>query len=294
MLILKPKVHSTVWGGDYLKKIYPEYDNIGHLYSCVPYGEFDSEIIHPEGEAGKTLSSFLDNNPVYRKCFPYAIAIVTPRLDLSIQVHPPRGANGAKNESWVFLNPPDQGSIYGGCTVEKKQEITDAVKSESLMKYVDTVSIKKRDYAYIEGGTLHAMTAGSVVYEIEEIEGITCRLFDYGRRDSEGNLRPLQIDQGLEYLIPHQRVRVQEYDKEKIYVEDRYTVQCLERVESFVNTKSIPVCVTVLGAVDIDGIKINYGTSVILFPQESLHPGGCDCIVAEANLGQVVFRVEKE
>ena len=284
MLILKPKVHSTIWGGNALKEFYPENNNIGHLYSCVPYGEFDNEIIYPKAEEGKTLGAYLKSNPQYKNCFPYAVAIVTPQLDLSIQVHPPRGIEGDKNESWIFLTPPTQGTIYSGCNTQNKQELSDAIESETLMRYVNKVSINKGDYTYIQGGTLHAMTAGSIVYEIEEIGGITCRLYDYGRRDADGKLRPLQIQQGLEYLQPQQTVCVQENCVGKTHVEDRYTVQYLDCVEVFENHRTIPVCVTVLGVAFVNGIQLNYGTSVVVFPQELLELGGCACVIACANI----------
>lgn len=284
MLILKPKIHSTIWGGNTLQEFYPAYHNIGHLYSCVPYGEFDSEIIYPDIVAGKTLGAYLQSNPRYQNCFPYAVAIVTPQSDLSIQVHPPHGEEGAKNESWIFLSPPDKGMIFGGCNIWNKQKLSNAIESETLMQYVDTVPIQKGDYIYIRGGTLHAMTAGSIVYEIEEVGGITCRLYDYGRRDSEGNLRPLQIRQGLACLNPKQRIYVQEYESGKCYEEELYTVQYLDCVEVFDNKKTIPVCVTVLGKVQIQSIWLRYGMSVIVFPQERLEMGGCACIVACASL----------
>lgn len=284
MLILKPKVHATIWGGDSLKDIYPQYENIGHLYSCVPYGEFDSEIIYPKSEKSKTLGEFIKNNPIYMNSFPFAVAIVTPQLDLSIQVHPPRGEKGEKNESWIFLNSPTDGKIYGGCKAKNKQEIIDAIEDGSLMSYVEEISIKKGDYTYIQGGTLHAMTSGSIVYEIEEAGGITCRLYDYNRRDKDGSLRPLQIEQGIKYLNVDNRICVKSIKSEKVQKEEKYTVQYLNRGGTYVNCTNIPACITVLGQAKLQDISIDYGTSVIAFPNEKLELGECACVIAQATV----------
>jgi len=47
MHILKPVSHETIWGGTKLVPFAPEnHDKLGHLYSLVSNGEFESEIIN--------------------------------------------------------------------------------------------------------------------------------------------------------------------------------------------------------------------------------------------------------
>jgi len=282
MLILKPNVHCTIWGGETLKHIYPCDGAIGHLYSCVPGGEFDSEIIYPESKVGQTLGGFLRENPIYRNAFPYVIAIVTPGSDLSIQVHPPRGLPHQKNESWVFLNAPKMGTIYGGCLAVDTQTIKNAIENGTLMEYVEQVAVADWDYVYVEGGTLHAMTAGCVVYEIEESGGATCRLFDYRRRQPDGSFRPLQIDEGIRCLRVENRVAIQPFRGGDTIVEKKYALSYHACCGVYSNVHSVPVCITVLGDLMIHDTPMSYGMSLILFPGEQVDLANNDCFVARA------------
>ena len=282
MLILKPEVHHTIWGGDALKEMYPKEEKIGHLYSCVPCGEFDSKIIFPLEMEGKTLSSFLEENPCYKDFFTYVVAIVTPKLDLSIQVHPSHGEKNAKNESWIFLSPPSQGFIYGGCNVSNKEKISKSIAEGTIMELVKKIPINQGDYVFVEGGTLHALTAGSIVYEIEELGGTTCRIYDYCRIDSNGVPRPLQVEEGIRYLDTEKIVHVEKVADNEFKKEKKYISQYYSTGGTYYNSSASPICLTVLGEVSIEGINLKYGTSLILFANEHIDTQDCAFVVVQA------------
>ena len=57
---------------------------------------------------------------------------------------------------------------------------------------------QKGDVFFIESGTVHAIGAGIMICEIQQNSNTTYRVYDYGRRDKDGNTRPLHIEQAIE------------------------------------------------------------------------------------------------
>lgn len=266
MLVLKPVIHETVWGNDILSENYcPECKYIGHLYSCDP--QKNGSIILNGDNKGKSLYEYLlEKN--YLQCLQFVIALVTPGKDLSIQVHPSEGVH-KKNESWYFLKQPDSGYIYNGCLSNDKTIIEDAMRRGKPFDVVDRLCIDNGDYVYVEAGTLHAMTAGSVVYEIEELNGTTYRFYDYERLDHNGKKRELQLDLGIETLKTNLKSeKVNDFCGKD---ENGYSIRLIKG-GIYCNLTDNLVCITLLqGESTIDDLKI--GMSFILEPGEKCDLG---------------------
>ena len=181
MIILKPEVHETIWGG---KKLTP-YSNstcekIGHLYS-INCNEKETNMILNGPDAGKTLNAYFDENKARfgleeYDYFPVIIALVEANDNLSIQVHPddetapilnPKIKRG-KNESWFFIDAPTCGYIFDGCLCGSMDELKRSIAEGKMEAVTGHLEVKPHDYTYVVAGTLHAMTTGSLVYEIEE------------------------------------------------------------------------------------------------------------------------------
>lgn len=272
MLVLEPVIHETVWGNDILSEEYNSAcKHIGHLYSCDP--QKNGSIITNGAYKGKSLYEYLTENG-YLHCLQFVIAIVTPGKDLSIQVHPSAG-NHKKNESWYFLKKPDSGCIYDGCLSNSKIEIRNAMVAGRPFDVVDTLCIDDGDYVYVEAGTIHAMTAGSVVYEIEELNGTTYRFYDYERLDKNGKKRELQLDLGLETLKTE--LKAQKMSDFCCVDEKKYSLRLISGGVHYNQTQKLE-CITLIQGNDSScGMKI--GMSIILEPGE------------EVNLGNGIFMV---
>ena len=52
---------------------------------------------------------------------------------------------------------------------------------------------KNGDFFYIPSGTLHAICSGSLIYEAQQSSDITYRVYDYHRKDADGNERQLHV-----------------------------------------------------------------------------------------------------
>ena len=125
MLILKPITHETIWGGNRLK---PDSENksikIGHLYSLVSNGEFESEIINGELK-GQFLKDFFEKNKTkynlnHFEKFPFTISLTDATDSLSIQVHPDddyalsvEGEYG-KTEMWYIVDCEEGAELVYG------------------------------------------------------------------------------------------------------------------------------------------------------------------------------------
>lgn len=58
----------------------------------------------------------------------------------------------------------------------------------------------RRDVISVPAGTVHAIGAGVALAEIQQSSDVTFRLFDWNRRDVQGRLRPLHLEQALKCI----------------------------------------------------------------------------------------------
>lgn len=294
MLVLETRVHETIWGGE---KLTPYSKSacrkIGHLYS-VDCNEKESHVILNGPYKGDTFNHYFTENKArfhleQFEFFPLVIALVEASDNLSIQVHPddecspvlnPKIKLG-KSESWFFIDPPSEGSIYCGCLCKTMDELKHSIASGNMEAVTDRLPIEKNDYVYIKAGTLHAMSRGSLVHEIEENAGCTYRFYDFDRIDKDGNKRPLQIPEAFFSIHLENKSVTGKYGELPIE-ERRYITQHFESVSTYRNTSSTLQVFTVLnGVCEVDGIAVTKGMSIVLEPGEELHIAPVEAMVAE-------------
>jgi mannose-6-phosphate isomerase len=144
--------------------------------------------------------------------FPVMIKLIDAAKDLSIQVHPSdeyalahEGEPG-KTEMWYILEAREDAGIYCGLKqAVSPKELGRRIDDSTLTDILRFVPVKAGDCCLIPAGTIHAICAGVVLIEIQQNSNINYRLFDYNRKDSSGNLRPLHIAQAqaTASLVPY-------------------------------------------------------------------------------------------
>jgi mannose-6-phosphate isomerase len=72
-----------------------------------------------------------------------------------------------------------------------------ATLAGSLEDFLHTFPARAGDVVYVPAGTVHAIGAGIVLYELQEYSDVTYRLYDYGRLQSNGRPRELHVDKSL-------------------------------------------------------------------------------------------------
>ena len=60
--------------------------------------------------------------------------------------------------------------------------------------------VKAGDCYFIPSGTIHAIGTGCLIYEIQQNSNLTYRVYDYDRRDKNGNPRELHVEKALKVL----------------------------------------------------------------------------------------------
>ena len=282
MLLLKRIVHNTIWGGPKISQLTGvEGDQIGHLYSLYCREGISNEILNGQWK-GRCLN---DVFPLFKDefgmsqyaFFPLTLALTEAHENLSIQVHPTDAMAQAMNpltrgkrESWYFIDPPASGSIINGCTCSDTDQELRMIHEKRFMEMADTLPVKAGQYVFVEPGTLHAITAGSLVFEIEEGSDYTYRFYDYDRTDAMGNRRPLHIDKARMALDIRLKSAVRRYDGQQIQ-EKTYSTQLINGTATYANDSATLECFTLVqGALTCHDIDVPCGTTVMLWPGEVL------------------------
>ena len=219
MYKFKPLLKQTLWGGEKIipfKQLDTKLDNVGESWeiSGVP----GHETIVSEGpDVGMTLNSVVtryqerlvgrDNYRRFGNEFPLLIKFIDARQDLSIQVHPDEetahrhGHEHGKTEMWYVLRPEPGARLYNGLRQritpdEYRRKVADGTITDTLACY----EVHEGDVFFIPAGRIHAIGAGCFVAEIQQTSDVTYRIFDFNRRDKEGNLRQLHTHEAAEAI----------------------------------------------------------------------------------------------
>lgn len=282
MYILEPIFHETLWGGNRLNQyVKGNIKKLGHLYLVNGHKNMSNKILNGIYK-GKRLSEVFDyqkknwNLDMYKE-FPLTIALVDASEHLSIQVHPDdlaaeklEGEKIGKTESWLFLEAPLSGWIYNGCSCKTKKEIEKAVGQGKMEEITRHFPVMKSDYVCVKAGTLHAMTAGSLVYEIEYGSDFTYRFYDYGRKNEQGKQRELHIDKAIHAIKP-EAASVKKVYKGGWMSEKNYEICVVENLDCYKNSGKEIECISILdGTGSYEENFIGTGTSILLLPGEQI------------------------
>ncbi len=213
--ILKP----VLWGGDKLltfKRLPACEEPIGESWELSAMPGRESVVIGGE-DCGLTLTQLVQRygadlvgEDVYRRygdCFPLLVKFIYAKRDLSIQVHPDddlamrkHGCKG-KTEMWYVLSTDEGAVMHTGFNRDLSVEEYDRrVGDGTILEVINATASQAGDVFFIPAGEIHAIGAGNLLVEIQESSDITYRVWDYNRRDADGNLRELHTAQAREAL----------------------------------------------------------------------------------------------
>jgi mannose-6-phosphate isomerase len=139
--------------------------------------------------------------------FPLLVKFIDARQDLSVQVHPDdelgrRLANdNGKTETWVIIHADPGSKIYAGLKPGVTRDaMAAAVEDGSVESLIHSFEAKAGDCILIPAGTVHAIGAGVVLAEFQQMSDATFRLHDWNRVGLDGKPRPLHIAESLEAI----------------------------------------------------------------------------------------------
>ena len=139
--------------------------------------------------------------------FPLLIKFIDARQDLSIQVHPTdeiahrQGKPRGKTEMWYVMESAPTAKLYNGLKMQiTPDEYKQMVENDTICDALAQYNVGEGDCFFIPAGRIHAIGAGCYLAEIQQTSDVTYRIYDYKRRDKDGNLRQLHTKEAAESI----------------------------------------------------------------------------------------------
>ena len=210
---LKPAVKSYIWGGTNLKKNGKESkeDVISETWE-LSFHDDGLSLVDSGIYKGKTLKEVvkkddLGTNVSTFTFFPCLIKLIDSASPLSVQVHPSdeyalKNENSyGKTEMWYILDHEKDAGIYVGFkNNETQSDVEKALNNGTILDKLNFFKVKKGECYFIKSGTIHAIGKGVTLIEIQQNSNLTYRLYDYNRKDKNGNTRELHISKALKVI----------------------------------------------------------------------------------------------
>ncbi|KGN94771.1 mannose-6-phosphate isomerase [Porphyromonas sp. COT-108 OH2963] len=317
-LTFVPILKEIIWGGHRLepfKGLPSSEKKIGESWeiSLIP----GSISVVAEGSLkGRLLSDLISEygsellgRQVYEKygdTFPLLIKYIDAAADLSIQVHPndeiaqQRHHSFGKTEMWYVVDAAPDATLKTGFR-EKISETEFVARSEdgTIADALASYRVNKGDLFFLPAGRIHAICSGCLVAEIQQNSNITYRIYDYKRKDADGNERELHTELAkdvIDYSVSSD-YRTQ-YDMSPALSEHRQVVESPYFITSIVQLRgeeihislaerdSFTVCMVVEGDVELeaDGQKCSYkmGRTILV-------PASCHALTLRSKAGARVM-----
>jgi len=226
-LLLDPLYDRKIWGGRRLEtalgKTLPGFESIGESLESG-----DDAVIANGPLAGRALGDivrcdalallgrrgFAASQPFGN--FPLLVKFIDASDILSLQLHPDDDAAAAfgkrgKTEAWYIVQAePGAALITGMSRAASGAEVRLSIADGTFEEFLERRVVKPADSLIVPAGTMHAIGAGVLLYEVQENSDVTFRLYDWGRVDSQGQPRGLHLEQALDSLRPERHAIVTE------------------------------------------------------------------------------------
>jgi mannose-6-phosphate isomerase len=240
-IFLKPVFQERIWGGKKLQTLYGydiPNDQIGEAWVISAHKHGPSKLINGP-LAGLNLLEVWEQHPVLfgKKTvdseFPLLVKILDANDNLSVQVHPDdayaqriEGEQYGKTECWYVLESEENSEIIYGHNADSSEEFQQKVDAGKWDELLNKIKAKKGDFFYVPSGTIHALGEGNVILEIQQSSDITYRVYDYDRKDDQGNPRELHIESAMEVTnYPHVNEQI---DRKKEKIADLVSTQLIK------------------------------------------------------------------
>ena len=217
ILRFQPILKQTLWGGDKIipfKRMTASLDNVGESWELSGVADNESRSVdQPSVTLNHLVSEYRErllgrkNYERFGNEFPLLIKFIDARQNLSIQVHPNdetahrQGKTRGKTEMWYLMESAPGAQLYSGLrqqlTPEQyKAKVADDTICDALSQY----AVKEDDVFFLPAGRIHAIGAGCFLAEIQQTSDVTYRIYDFKRRDKDGNYRQLHTKEAAEAI----------------------------------------------------------------------------------------------
>lgn len=231
----QPIFKERIWGGNKLATVLNKKTNLNNIGESWEISDVEGDISivsngHFKGVSLKYLQQQFGaklignkNYKIFNKQFPILIKFIDAKRDLSIQLHPnnelaaKRHNSSGKTEMWYVLQADDNANLVVDFNQPmNKNKYLEHLTNKTLPEVLNFAKVKKGDSYFIDVGRVHAIGAGVMLAEIQQTSDVTYRIYDWDRKDADGNSRELHIDlaqDAIDFKMPD-NYRV-EYDKKE-------------------------------------------------------------------------------
>ena len=211
---------EKIWGGQKIRTLL--HKDFGTLKNC---GE-SWEVSGIEDEVSVVTNGFLAENELvdlieiymgdlvgdavfeqFGLGFPLLIKFIDTNDILSVQVHPNDDFTDeenpiyGKNEMWYILEADPYANLINGFKRDtNRSEFMHFLADRKLGDLVNFEPVAKGDVFNIPAGRIHAIGKGICLVEIQQSSDTTYRVYDWERKDNQGNNRELHLDEALDVL----------------------------------------------------------------------------------------------
>ncbi|MBX6314183.1 MAG: class I mannose-6-phosphate isomerase [Isosphaeraceae bacterium] len=218
-LRFEPILKRLLWGGRRLetllhKSLASDHHDYAESWEVADHRSDISRVL--DGPlAGRSLRDLLRDRPAEllglalgaREQFPLLVKFLDAHQVLSVQVHPDDACgrrlvnDNGKTEAWVILHAEPGSLIYAGLRPGVTRErFAQALEDGQVEPLLHRFPAQPGDCILIPAGTVHAIGAGVVLAEIQQMSDATFRVHDWGRVGADGRPRPLHIAEALEAI----------------------------------------------------------------------------------------------
>ena len=208
----KPLLKTLIWGTESWQisgvpgNETPVADSTESSTSCVSDGS-PARTLNDLVREQKDLLVGQANYQRFGDEFPLLVKFIDAHQDLSIQVHPNdeiahrQGKPCGKTEMWYVMESQPTAKLYNGLKMQiTPEQYKTMVENDTICDALAQYNVHEDDCFFIPAGRIHAIGAGCYLAEIQQTSDVTYRIYDYKRRDKNGNLRQLHTKEAAESI----------------------------------------------------------------------------------------------
>ncbi len=293
----KPILFEKIWGGDKLKKVLNKDTSSEFTGESWEISAVNDEVsVIANGPLkGKLLTEIIYEQPIqflgkkvadqFGTTFPLLFKFIDAKRDLSVQLHPndelakARHNSFGKTEMWYLIEAESNAQIHLGFNeYYQPEEYLGKIKTDRVLEMVRSHKAKKGQAYLVQAGTIHAIGKDVLLAEIQQTSDITYRIYDWKRKDLNGDFRELHLNLAFDALDFNQfksdPIQFEEnknttneivsdtyFTVNKVNITKRYT-KTLNNIDSFI----VYMCVDGSGTIQINNNleNIQKGETVLI------------------------------
>ena len=280
MYKFEPLIKQMIWGSESW-----QISGVAGSETIVACGEHKEKTLNQLVKEQKEKLVGEENYKLFGNEFPLLIKFIDAKRDLSIQVHPndeiahKHGKPRGKTEMWYALDCASEAKLY--CGLKKKitpAEYKTMIDNDTITDALACYEVKEDDVFFIPAGRIHAIGGGCKVAEIQQTSDVTYRIYDYKRKDKDGNYRELHTEKAAESIdytvLPNYRTAYQPVKNEGVQIADcpYFTTAVYDLIEpmtldySELDSFVILIAVKGQGIIIADGEELDFakGNTILL------------------------------